>query len=79
MQDSEEIFTELIKSIEKKRSETTELIRAREKAELERAAAASAQLLKEIVKLDKKHTELVNLSHSNDYFEFVQVNITPFE
>ncbi|MCI4395722.1 hypothetical protein PGIGA_G00195200 [Pangasianodon gigas] len=37
VEDSERIFTELISSMEKKRSEVTELIRAQEKTELSRA------------------------------------------
>ncbi|XP_053095630.1 E3 ubiquitin/ISG15 ligase TRIM25-like [Pangasianodon hypophthalmus] len=55
--DSERIFTELISSMEKKRSEVKELIRAQEKAELSRAERLLKQLEQEIADLKRRVTE----------------------
>ncbi|XP_015463917.3 tripartite motif-containing protein 16 [Astyanax mexicanus] len=72
VEESEKIFGELIQSIEKRRSEVTEMIRAREKAELYQARGLLEQLEKEIVEINKKHTDLDKLSHTKDYVELLQ-------
>ncbi|KAL6485681.1 hypothetical protein MHYP_G00050730 [Metynnis hypsauchen] len=72
VEDSERIFTELICSIEKKRSEVTELIRAQEKAELSGAEELIEQLEKEIADLKRRDTELEQLSHTEDHIHFLQ-------
>ncbi|XP_060753795.1 tripartite motif-containing protein 29-like [Neoarius graeffei] len=70
--DSERIFTEMISSMEKKRSKVTELIRAREKAELSRAERVLKQLEQEIADLQRRVTELEQLSHTHDHIHFLQ-------
>ncbi|KAG7331795.1 hypothetical protein KOW79_005764 [Hemibagrus wyckioides] len=70
--DSEMIFTEMISSMEKKRSEVTELIRAQEKAELSRAERLLEQLEQEIADLQKRDTEMEQLSHTHDHIHFLQ-------
>ncbi|XP_072534128.1 tripartite motif-containing protein 16-like [Salminus brasiliensis] len=70
--DSERIFTKLIRLIEKKRSEVTELIRAQEKAELSRNEDLLEQLKQEITDLKRRHTELEQLSHKEDHIQFIQ-------
>ncbi|XP_058236036.1 uncharacterized protein LOC131346567 isoform X1 [Hemibagrus wyckioides] len=57
------IFTEMISSMEKKRSEVIELIRAQGKAELNRVEQLLKQLELEITDLKKRVTELEQLSH----------------
>ncbi|KAK3560800.1 hypothetical protein QTP86_019499, partial [Hemibagrus guttatus] len=69
--DNERIFTELISSMEKKRSEVTELIRAQEKAEVSRAERLLNQLEQEI-DLKRRVTELEQLSHTHDHIHFLQ-------
>ncbi|KAK3531444.1 hypothetical protein QTP70_020537 [Hemibagrus guttatus] len=69
--DSERIFTELISSMEKKRSEVTELIRVQEKAEVSRAERLLNQLEQEI-DLKRRVTELEQLSHTHDDMHFLQ-------
>ena len=76
MEDSERIFTELICSIEKKRSEVTELIRAQEKTELSGAEELIEQLEQEIADLKRRDTELEQLSHTEDHIHFLQVTTT---
>ncbi|XP_017570186.2 tripartite motif-containing protein 16-like [Pygocentrus nattereri] len=72
VEDSERIFTELIRSIEKKRSEVTELIRAQEEAELSRGEELLEQLEQEIADLKRRETELEQLSHTKDHIQFLQ-------
>ncbi|XP_060799566.1 E3 ubiquitin/ISG15 ligase TRIM25-like [Neoarius graeffei] len=68
--DSERIFTEMISSMEKKRSVVTELIRAQEKAELNQAERLLKQLEQEIADLQRRVTELEQLSHTHDHIHF---------
>ncbi|KAF4086330.1 hypothetical protein AMELA_G00105490 [Ameiurus melas] len=70
--ESEKIFTELISSMEKKRSEVKKLIRAQEKAELSRAERLLNQLEQEIADLKRRVTELEQLSHTHDHIHFLQ-------
>ncbi|XP_036437218.1 tripartite motif-containing protein 16-like isoform X2 [Colossoma macropomum] len=72
VEDSERIFTELIRSIEKKRSEVTELIRTQEKAELSGAKKLLKQLEQEIADVKRRDTELEQLSHTEDHIHFLQ-------
>ncbi|XP_036416306.1 tripartite motif-containing protein 16-like [Colossoma macropomum] len=72
VEDSERIFTELIRSIEKKRSEVTELIRAQEEAELSRPEELLEQLQREFADLKRRDTELEQLSHTEDHIHFLQ-------
>ncbi|KAF4086468.1 hypothetical protein AMELA_G00106900, partial [Ameiurus melas] len=70
--ESEKIFTEMISSIEKKRSEVKDLFRAQEKAELSRAERLLKQLEQEIADLKRRVTELEQLSHTCDHMHFLQ-------
>ncbi|KAL7872500.1 hypothetical protein SRHO_G00074830 [Serrasalmus rhombeus] len=72
VEDSERIFTELMRSIEKKRSEVTKLIRAQEEAELSGAEELLEQLEQEIADLKRRETELEQLSHTEDHIQFLQ-------
>ncbi|XP_046730077.1 tripartite motif-containing protein 5-like [Silurus meridionalis] len=65
VEDSEKIFTELISSMEKKRSEVMEMIRAQEEAELSRNKQLLEQLEQEITDLQRRVTEL---SHPDIHF-----------
>ncbi|GAA6082735.1 tripartite motif-containing protein 16-like isoform X1, partial [Tachysurus ichikawai] len=72
VEDNERIFTELISSMEKKRSEVMEMIRAQEKAELSRAERLLEQLEQEIDDLQRRVTEMEKLSHTHDHIHFLQ-------
>ncbi|XP_053089405.1 E3 ubiquitin/ISG15 ligase TRIM25 [Pangasianodon hypophthalmus] len=72
VQESERIFTELIKSIEIKRSEMTDLIRAQEEAAVSRAEEFMKQLEQEIADLQKRDVEMEELSHTEDPIHFLQ-------
>ncbi|XP_076126947.1 tripartite motif-containing protein 16-like [Alosa pseudoharengus] len=78
VEDSERIFTEMIRSIERRRSEVTELIRAQEKAEVSRAEGLLKQLEQEIAELKRRDAELEQLSHTDDHIHFLK-NIPSFQ
>ncbi|XP_062399491.1 E3 ubiquitin-protein ligase TRIM16-like isoform X2 [Sardina pilchardus] len=77
VEDSERIFTEMIRSIERRRSEVTELIRAQEKAEVSRAEGLLKRLEQEIAELKRRDAELEQLSHTEDHIHFLK-NIPSF-
>ncbi|XP_051964896.1 tripartite motif-containing protein 16-like isoform X1 [Xyrauchen texanus] len=72
VEECEEIFTDLIHSIERSRSEVMQVIRAREKAVVGQAEGLLVQLEQEISDLRKKDTELEQLSHNDDHIHFLQ-------
>ncbi|KAG5281494.1 hypothetical protein AALO_G00072880 [Alosa alosa] len=72
VEDSERIFTEMIRSIERRRSEVTELIRAQEKAEVSQAEGLLKQLEQEIAELKRRDAELEQLSHTKDHIHFLK-------
>ncbi|XP_045072121.1 tripartite motif-containing protein 16-like [Coregonus clupeaformis] len=72
VEDSDKIFTELIRTIERRRSEVKELIRAQEKAQVSQAEGLLEQLEQEIAELRKRSTELEQLSHTEDHIHFLQ-------
>ncbi|XP_064190396.1 tripartite motif-containing protein 16-like isoform X2 [Anguilla rostrata] len=71
-EDSERIFTELIRSIERRRSEVKELIRDQEKAEVSRAEGLLERLEKEIAEMRRRDAELEQYSHTEDHIQFLQ-------
>lgn len=75
VEDCDRIFAELLLSIEKRRSEVTELIRAQEKAELAQTAEAVEQLEQEIADLKRKQDDLEKLSQTKRYVHFLQVTL----
>ncbi|XP_051971465.1 tripartite motif-containing protein 16-like protein [Xyrauchen texanus] len=72
VEDSERIYTELIRSIERCRSEVTQLIRAQEKAAVIQAEGVFKQLELEIADLKRRQDELEQLSNTNDDIHFLQ-------
>ncbi|KAF5893785.1 tripartite motif-containing protein 16-like, partial [Clarias magur] len=78
VQESEMIFTDLIKTIERRRYELTVLIRAQEKAAVRRAEGVMKRLEKEIAELKKRDAELEELSHT-DPIHFLQTFVSPLD
>ncbi|XP_042183298.1 tripartite motif-containing protein 16-like isoform X1 [Oncorhynchus tshawytscha] len=72
VEDCDQIFTELIRSIERRSSEVKELIRSQEKAQVSQAEGLLEQLKQEIAELRKRSTELEQLSHTEDDITFLQ-------
>ncbi|KAJ8278197.1 hypothetical protein GJAV_G00084970 [Gymnothorax javanicus] len=69
---SERIFTELIRSFERRCSEVKELIRDQEKAEVSRTEGLLERLEQEIAELRRRDAELEQLSHTEDHIHFLQ-------
>ncbi|XP_048012905.1 tripartite motif-containing protein 16-like isoform X1 [Megalobrama amblycephala] len=72
VEDSERIFTELICSIERSRSEATQRIRDQEKTAVSRAEGRLERLEQEINDLRRRDAELEQLSHTQDHIHFLQ-------
>ncbi|XP_030634331.1 E3 ubiquitin-protein ligase TRIM16-like [Chanos chanos] len=72
VEDSERIFTEMIRSIERRRREVTELIRDQEKSELNDTEGVLKRLEQEIADLRRRDTELEQLSQTEDHIHFLQ-------
>ncbi|XP_051988917.1 tripartite motif-containing protein 16-like [Xyrauchen texanus] len=72
VEDCELIFTELISSIDRSRSEVTQLIRDQEKAAVSRAEEHLKQLEKEIDDLRRRVAEMQQLLHTDDHIYVLQ-------
>ncbi|KAL1249100.1 hypothetical protein QQF64_022418, partial [Cirrhinus molitorella] len=72
VKNSERIFTELIRSIQRSRSELIGLIRDQEKCAVSRAEGLLKQMEKEINDLRRRDAELEQLSHTQDHIQFLQ-------
>ncbi|XP_074467363.1 tripartite motif-containing protein 16-like [Sebastes fasciatus] len=71
VRDSEKIFTELIRLIEKRSSEVKQQIRSQQKTQVSRAKELEEKLQQEITELRRKDTELETLSHTEDHLHFL--------
>ncbi|XP_064189767.1 E3 ubiquitin-protein ligase DTX1-like [Anguilla rostrata] len=72
VEDSERIFTELIRSIERRCSEVKEMIRDQEKSAVSRAEGLLERLEQEIAELKRRDAELEQLSTTEDHIHFLQ-------
>ncbi|XP_065118151.1 tripartite motif-containing protein 16-like [Paramisgurnus dabryanus] len=70
--DTETIFTQLIRSIERRRSEVTQLIRDQEKTAVSEAEGLLKRLEQEIDDLRRRDAELEQLSHTDDHIHFIR-------
>ncbi|XP_018604705.2 tripartite motif-containing protein 16-like [Scleropages formosus] len=72
VEDTESIFTEMIRSLEKRSSEVVDLIRAQEKAALSQAEELLERLELEVDELKKKNAGLEELINTEDHIYFFQ-------
>ncbi|XP_051983963.1 E3 ubiquitin-protein ligase TRIM16-like [Xyrauchen texanus] len=72
VKNSERIFTELMRSIERSHSEVTQLIRDQEKSAVSQAEGLLERLEQEIADLRRRDAELEQLSHAHDHIHFLQ-------
>ncbi|MGH0168240.1 UNVERIFIED_CONTAM: hypothetical protein FKN15_053861 [Acipenser sinensis] len=72
IKESENLFTELIRSIEKIHTEVIELIGANEKAAVNQAEGRMKKLEQEIAELRRRNAELKQLSETEDHIHFLQ-------
>ncbi|XP_063062570.1 E3 ubiquitin/ISG15 ligase TRIM25-like [Engraulis encrasicolus] len=72
VENSERVFTEMIRSIEKRRSEVTKLIRDQERADVSRAEELMETLEQEIAELKRRVAELEQFSQSENNVRFLK-------
>ncbi|MGH0177423.1 UNVERIFIED_CONTAM: hypothetical protein FKN15_075126 [Acipenser sinensis] len=72
IKESENLFTELIRSIRKIHTEVIELIGANEKAAVNQAEGRMKKLEQEIAELRRRKAELKQLSETDDHIHFLQ-------
>ncbi|XP_056598819.1 tripartite motif-containing protein 16-like [Triplophysa dalaica] len=72
VEDTERVFTELIRYIERSRSEVIKLIRDQEKSAVSQAEELLKHLEQEIDDLKRRDAELEQLSHTDDHIHFLQ-------
>ncbi|XP_073720566.1 E3 ubiquitin/ISG15 ligase TRIM25-like isoform X5 [Misgurnus anguillicaudatus] len=70
--DTETIFTQLIRSIKRRRSEVIQLIRDQEKTAVSRAEDLLKKLKQEIDDLRRRNDEMEKLSQTKDHISFLQ-------
>uniref|UniRef100_A0A8C9Z5P0 E3 ubiquitin/ISG15 ligase TRIM25-like n=1 Tax=Sander lucioperca TaxID=283035 RepID=A0A8C9Z5P0_SANLU len=71
VEDSEKIFTELIRLLEKRSSDVEQQVRSQQKSEVSRVKELQEKLEQEITELKRKDAELKKLSHTEDHNQFL--------
>ncbi|XP_056247541.1 tripartite motif-containing protein 16-like [Seriola aureovittata] len=71
VEDSEKIFTELIRLMEKRSSDVKQQIRSQQKTEVSRVKELEEKLEQEITELKRNDAELMQLSHTEDHNQFL--------
>ncbi|XP_071346339.1 tripartite motif-containing protein 16-like [Trachinotus anak] len=71
VEDSEKIFTELIRLTEKRSSDVKQQIRSQQETEVSRVKELQEKLEQEITELKRKDAELKQLSHTEDHTQFL--------
>uniref|UniRef100_A0A7N8X2U6 Tripartite motif-containing protein 16-like n=1 Tax=Mastacembelus armatus TaxID=205130 RepID=A0A7N8X2U6_9TELE len=72
VENSEKIFTELIRLLEKRRSDVKQQIRSQQETEGSRVKELQEKLEQEITELKRKDADLKQLSHTQDHIQFLQ-------
>lgn len=73
VEESDRIFSKLIRSVEKQSCEVKDLIRVQERAAVSQAEDLLEKIQREIVELRRADAELERLSHTDDHIHFLQV------
>uniref|UniRef100_A0A671XB84 Tripartite motif-containing protein 16-like n=1 Tax=Sparus aurata TaxID=8175 RepID=A0A671XB84_SPAAU len=68
---SEKIFTQLIRLMEKRRSDVKQQVRSQQETEVSRVKELQEKLEQEITELKRKDAELERLSHTEDHNQFL--------
>ncbi|XP_032365078.1 tripartite motif-containing protein 16-like isoform X2 [Etheostoma spectabile] len=71
VEDSEKIFTELIRLLEKRSSDVKQQVRSQQEREVSRVRELQENLEQEITELKRKDAELKKLSHTEDHNQFL--------
>ncbi|XP_067301578.1 E3 ubiquitin-protein ligase TRIM39-like [Pseudorasbora parva] len=73
---SVELFTDLIRSIERCQSELMKMMEKQQKAAEKRAEDLIKELEQEITELKRRNTEIEQLSHTDDHLHLIQMNLS---
>ncbi|XP_069395624.1 E3 ubiquitin/ISG15 ligase TRIM25-like [Paralichthys olivaceus] len=73
VEDSEKIFAELIRLLEKRSSDVKQEIRSQQETEVSRVKELQERLEQEITELKRKDDELKQLSHIEDHNQFLHI------
>ncbi|XP_029357023.1 tripartite motif-containing protein 16-like isoform X2 [Echeneis naucrates] len=71
VEDAEKIFTQLIRLMERRRSDVKQQIRSQQETEVSRVKELQEKLEQEITELKRKDAELKLLSHTEDHTQFL--------
>ncbi|XP_053191935.1 tripartite motif-containing protein 16-like [Scomber japonicus] len=71
VEDSEKIFTQLIRLLQKRSSDVKQQIRSQQETEVSRVKELQKKLQQEITELKRKDAELKQLSHTEDHNQFL--------
>ncbi|KAM9385374.1 tripartite motif-containing protein 16-like [Pholidichthys leucotaenia] len=71
VEDSEKMFTELIRLIQKRSSDVKQQVRSQQETEVSRVLDLQQKLEQEIAELKSKDGELERLSHTEDHIQFL--------
>ncbi|KAL4007583.1 hypothetical protein ACER0C_001435 [Sarotherodon galilaeus] len=71
VEDSEKMFTELIRLIQKRSSDVKQRVRSQQETEVSRVKELQEKLEQEIAELKRKDGELEQLSHTEDHNQFL--------
>ncbi|XP_026016427.1 tripartite motif-containing protein 16-like [Astatotilapia calliptera] len=71
LEDSEKMFTELIRLIQKRSSDVKQQVRSQQETEVSRVKELQEKLEQEIAELKRKDGELEQLSHTEDHNQFL--------
>ncbi|XP_074506677.1 uncharacterized protein LOC141776779 [Sebastes fasciatus] len=71
VEDSEKIFTELIRLMEKRSCDVKQQVRSQQKSEMSRVKELQEKLEQEITELKRRDAELKLLSHTEDHNQFL--------
>ncbi|XP_074506728.1 E3 ubiquitin/ISG15 ligase TRIM25-like [Sebastes fasciatus] len=71
VEDSEKIFTELIRLMEKRSCDVKQQVRSQQKSEVSRVKELQEKLEQEITELKRRDAELKLLSHTDDHDQFL--------
>ncbi|XP_033987986.1 tripartite motif-containing protein 16-like [Trematomus bernacchii] len=72
VEDSEKMFTELIRLMEKRSSDVKQQVRSQQKSEVRRVKELQEKLEQEMAELKRRDTELKMISHTEDHNQFLQ-------
>ncbi|XP_033506896.1 E3 ubiquitin/ISG15 ligase TRIM25-like [Epinephelus lanceolatus] len=72
VEESERVFSKLIRSIEKQSSEVKEVMRVQERAAVSQAEELLEKVQREILELRRSDAELEKISHTEDHVHFLQ-------